>query len=689
MKTKELLKEYRVKEEGQEVVDETTLTPPSDEEVLELLQDPVNSASLNFENYKDKYERFERLYEQKVAKGSDAQKLPVTESFGMGFQVVETAFPRLATSHIRPDVSAREGGDNQHSKLLEDTLNYFIETQHLDRTLKDWIKQGAKTVGACKVDFELKEYKVKRRKHKFEMNIPIVNKKIGVGAMEEVKEVKTEFRNILELIDWADLVIPEAKSNRNLPFIGFYTGQTIKAMEKDGRYKNLDTIKAQLAEDIKKNQSELERDSSQDLTDSQVDAMVLEKQVPYLEIYYEYEDENYLACISCDPSETSVKLITVIRSEALDRWHNRFPIVPLSMVTVENRAIGKSLIEVAENMVNQTDIWLSIILSVGIFDIMKPVVFDPTKVKGIDWQTNPPVFAPGMYYPIVGAGSSFTVLETPKVEGSHFEIFGLLKQTGQNITGITDYISGSEAIGEDKTLGEVQLKTAQSNKRFEPQLANIRDGLSDIFFIMASNIQQFLPDEYPIRLFGDRGNEWKKIRAEAVQGQMDYTVRGFENIFVDDQEKINKYISMVKFGQAFPQFVNLPELIKRTYEDGFNAQDVEKIIIPPQEQLQAKDEEDKQALQEADQENKNPLRSVFQPDQNHKVHLQAHTAFLQSEAGQQLPREQALALAKNIDAHRRAMQGQQEQQASQPQGQQPQQPSPQQMIRPSERKVKY
>ena len=75
--------------------DEETATKESipelgDQEVLDLIQDKVQSAIVQFRSNKEIYERLENLYFGNIAQDSPAKELETQISTGQAFQTVET-----------------------------------------------------------------------------------------------------------------------------------------------------------------------------------------------------------------------------------------------------------------------------------------------------------------------------------------------------------------------------------------------------------------------------------------------------------------------------------------------------------------------------------------------------------------------------------------------------------------------
>jgi len=671
------------------------VSPLNQAKVREILMMPVQAAEAWYRSYKSIYERLENLYFSNLAYGrgddriesernSYARSLPTQYSSGQAFQIVETMLPRLVAGKIRCEVIGQEESDKKGAKFSEKVLNFQIESDHLDEKLEDYIRQATKTLGILKIDVKTEKIKTFRRGHKYEMKVPFTSKRVGFGPEKEIEEVKDKFTHVLQTIPYEDLIVPRGTSQDSLPFLGVKIKKTIREMRDDGRYINMDltsmlSMIGQTLDEFTK-----EREEQQDVTYSDPIGFFLEKEVVIKEIYYRYEGRMYLSAFTEQGD-------IMVRNEVLKFWHNKFPIRLLSLIPVENQVIGLSPLQTTEDEINMLDDWTNIILSVAMYDVLKPTLYDP-KRTGINWRKNPPVYGPGMMYPMNDPRNSFIVLNTPKIDTSHQFILEYLERRTQNKSAVTDYISGTDEVEGDKTLGEVKLKTAQANRRFQLIIKRIRRELSVVFSMMNANNQQFLPDKYPVRIFGEKGWEWEKLSSESIQGNFDHRVKGYENILSEMVERVQKYRAMLADGIKFPQIVNVPEIIRMLFEDGYQVEEMDRIIIPVQEQLQDRDNAKKQVAQQAAKENENPVTAVVRPDEDHAIHLTVHTAFLQSPAFKQLPREHQGALVRHIDATRKAMAVKNKNEAvgkgkRPPRGQTPIPPFGD-LVRPTERQVK-
>ena len=631
-----------------------------DQEVLDLLQDKVSTADTKYRGNKEIYERLENLYFGNVAQDSPTKNLETNMSSGQAYQITETITPRLTAGKIRVDLTATKAKDSQNARQHSKLLNLQIESDHLEEQFEGWIRQAVKTLGAIKVDFTLEEIKFTRKKKKYEMKIPMTNKIVGVGETIEVEEQEMVFKHDLQLISYEDLIIPEANNYKDLPFIGMKVIKQIFKLKEDDRYKNLDDLESYVINEAEKgndNEFDIARDNQQDLDTDTVKSYALDKNLEIYEIYYWKEGHLYVV-------EYHDASGIVVRNEPLYYWHQMLPIRPLSLIPVENQVIGLSPLQTVEDDIDTLDIWLNVMLTTGLFDIQRPVVFDPRQT-GVDWQKNPPVYKAGMSYPMKDAGRTFNILPAPTITPSHLQMYGIIKQTIQNVSGVTDYITGSEQIGEDKTLGEVKLKTAQSNKRFEGIVKGVRRALSDVLTMMVSNNQQYLPDEYEVRIFGDQGESFERFSPESIQGKFDVKIKGFEDIFVNEAEKVNKYQAMIadalKINQATGKpTIDIDYLSSQLYSEGYNVDEIDKVIIPTKDVERQKDGGKMDEAKRADAENKNPKTAILRPDEDMAVHLDVHEVFIKSPAFKKLSRNDQMILAKHVGNTRKAMAGKQE-----------------------------
>lgn len=633
---------------------------PEDTWVEENLLSAIKDDS-HYKSYKNKYFQLENLYEGNISDTNDANVLQTQISSGEAFQMVETVLPRLIGKMIRPRVTGKEGSDKPGAKLSEQLMAHQIDNDDLEESLEDFIQQGVKTLAALVVDVKTEKTQRTYKKRKISMRIPGTQKTIGIGPLEEHTEEVEEFRHVFNCVPWNKLIIPKCRNYTTAPYLGFKFKTTLYGLKQDNRYRNLDQLAQVVAKKLGQDEYENQQDSIRHV--SLEDPKVLEESLELSEVYYTYQGKKYLLCFAADFN-------VIVRNEPLPYWHNEYPMVLWSYRKRENSAIGISLLESTKDGIDAEDLWLNLMMTVGLFDVGKFITYDPDKLK-FNWQKNPPVWKPGMAYP--AEKNAFDIPASPKVDVSHLNIFNLLKNRNQNSTGLTDYISGQDQIkGEGDTLGEVQLKTLQSNRRFQLVVKGLRRALSRVFFLMNSNNQQYLPDNYVVRIFGENGNNWKKLSAAEIQGKYDYTVKGFESILDEQADIVNRYRAAISDALKLgPQLINIIPLVRGLYEEGYAFENIEDIVIPPQETLQANDQSKQVQAQKANEENKNPLTALIRPDDDHTVHMDVHEMFVKSAAFKALPRPQQVAIAKHIMMHRQAMdQGNQQQpgQPGQPQG---------------------
>lgn len=652
----------------------------SDEDVIKRIQPLVEQAEEAYKDKRDVYEACERLYNGLISIGSDVQDLATQYSGGEGYNIVETLLPRLIAGRIRADAIPDTSGDSKAAQKQESLLNAQIEEQGLSRVLEDWIRQATKTLGILKVDSSIISKKVLKRKRKYAMRVPLTQKYIGVGPIVEDQEEKEQLQHILETVPWENVVVNPADRPGQVPMVGMKTAQTLQALKDDGRYKNINQLLIDIAKkeagEVEVPEELLARLQDQNI---QIPASLLrffDKSVEYLELYYKHNDCVYILCVTEDWK-------TILRHEKLTNWHGQFPIQFLSLIGIENQIIGFSPLEISKPDIDIDDTWLNVLLTTGLFDVMRPVLYDPQKLP-IDPQKNPLVYRPGAQFRTQGMtniNEAMTLLEAPKVDGSHLQIAQMLKLRRQNKSGLTDYISGSENIDGDKTLGEIELKTQQSNKRIQLIEKRVNEALGIVFSMMASNNQQYLPGRVSFRQFGGRGYEWQDVGPEEIQGGMRFRVRGTSNLATSESEKVNRYRAAiadgVKINSAVGQpIVDVVALARLLYEDGYSFDSPDRIVIPVQETNEATDMGMQEQGQAAMAENQNPMQAMVRPDDDHKVHMDIHQALMQSPSFAQLPPEVQQALQAHFAEHQQYL-------ATSMQGQQPN-PATQQ-LRPSDR----
>lgn len=648
-----------------EVDKEEDYKPLTDEQILNLIQGPLAGAEEFWIPYKDIYSRLENLYFGNIRDDSAAKDLSSQLSSGEAFEIVETILPRMIANKIRARLSGVEQSDVDAARFNEQILDWQMESQYLEKPFEDWIRQAAKTIGALQVDVSLEKMKVYGKKRKYTMTLPKLfgGKQLGVGPLVDTVEEKDVFKHILEPIPWDQLIVVPATSTDTMPLIGKKLKRKISYLEdhKD-EYKNVDKLKEAVGKtmflgelptytgtDI--DQYRLGKGDQQEVNWTAANQLIIEAEVDCYELYAQTDDEIYK--VEYQPDFT-----LVLKSECMDNWHGMLPIRLLSLIPVEGQNIGLSPLQTSENLIDAMDTWVNLLLEMGIIDVNRPVAYDKKQI-GINWRVNPPRYKAGESIPVNGNPNNvFAVLQTPKIDGSHQWVLNWIRNRIQNKSGVTDYIGGGDSGGPaDQTLGEIQLKTAQSVKRFEMNLKHIRREMSKVFFMMVSNNQQYMPDGYPVRVLGQRGSEYRKLRPEAIQGRFDFTIRGYDSVATEDSETIAKYRAMLTdaMNPLVRPFVNVYEIVRGLFEDGYKTGQNTNILITPQERLQDQDQQMQQQAMKADQENHDPQTAIVRPDDNHAVHLDVHMLFVKSPEFKKLPAPLQMMLARHIEAHRAVM----------------------------------
>jgi hypothetical protein len=247
-----------------------------------------------------------------------------------------------------------------------------------------------------------------------------------------------------------------------------------------------------------------------------------------------------------------------------------------------------------------------------------------------------------------------------------------LKAGQQNTSGITDYQSGSDQIKGAKTLGEIQIKTEESNARIKMMLDSFE---KEVLQPMGKQVlwlnQQYLADEKKImyKVLGKKGELGeKRINFKDIENVKDVSVVGGSSAMVLQQSEIQKWslalnqaaqeVPMMQMGAGVP--INREALWIRLLEEGFMIKDIETFLPSVKEREEEKIGGKQAQLDLALQESENPFTARVTPDQDHEVHMKIHQSAADSGGTKtrQYTDEEVQRMIQHIDEHAAAAGGQ-------------------------------
>jgi len=204
----------------------------------------------------------------------------------------------------------------------------------------------------------------------------------------------------------------------------------------------------------------------------------------------------------------------LLRQYPFPYWHDDYPFVMMIDSVVPGEFWGRGEIEPIEK------------IQAVINTVTNQRIDNVNMILNLMWKAKPTVddaeLVP-MQGQIIHVNDLADVepIEFPNVTGRAFEELGFWRQQIQEILGITDYIRGMKTPT-DETLGEVQIKTAQANFRFQHKIQLFEKiTLKRLGYLVLSLYQQYLTDEKEIRIFGEDGVVYTSVTPQDIVGEYD------------------------------------------------------------------------------------------------------------------------------------------------------------------------
>lgn len=265
----------------------------------------------------------------------------------------------------------------------------------------------------------------------------------------------------------------------------------------------------------------------------------------------------------------------LLREQPFPYWHDDFPFIMMVDSVVPGEFWGRGEIEPIEK------------IQAVINTVTNQRVDNVNMILNLMWKARPTVDDEELV-PMQGQIihvedlSDVEPIQFPNVTTRAFEELGFWRQQVQEILGITDYIRGMRTPS-DETLGEVQIKTAQANFRFQHKIQLFEKiTLKRLGYLVLSLYQQYLTEEKEIRIFGEEGVIYTKVSPADILGEYDVVPEAGSTApdpnDVTKEELVNFYM-LVKDDPLW----NKREVAKRVAEK-FGFRNVENVINEVEEQ---------------------------------------------------------------------------------------------------------
>lgn len=647
------------------------------EKVEEYAREVWSTHHDRFSTMKYSWEDLEARYGSKLRANSIAARTEAKAPLGKAYSMVENALPRLLSQQPRYKYMARGREDVETTDMFEEFAQYQWAQAEVQEKLVELTRWGliCGLVG-WKMGWK-KETKLKKKRVKeiggIEITNPILDKTLGKFVKRKPKDVEEVISNYtFEVIKPFDLVWDiSATSASNARAMGQTFRKTIAELEKEGF--DTEGLVPSTKREIDYWRERMEE--KDDVNESIMPKETKDTEVEVVEMYVTMTDDqnikrNYVVHLATSDYAGEAGKPLVIRFAESPFDEQFIPMGVWRPTMRPGKFYGFGIIEPSRGMIDAEEDYFNMILEAEWVNVSRPMVYNP------DFLHKPEAikFEPRMLIPSKGGdiNQAVSILDTPKPDiGGGMGLMEYLKVGQQNVSGITDFQTGSGEVKGAKTLGEIQIKTEESNARIKMMLDSFeKEVLQPMGKYALWLNQQFLSDEKSIvyRVVGKKGafNE-KKINFKKIEAIKDVIVVGGSSAMVMQQSEIQKWslllnqasqeVPLIQTGMGVP--INRETIWVKMLEEGFQIKDIDNYLPSVKEREEEEVGGKQKQLELALKETENPFTARVTPEQDHEVHMQIHqtAADTGGTKERQYTEEEIQRMIQHIDEHAQAAGG--------------------------------
>lgn len=615
------------------------------EEKVELMAINTYTGHIGtFITWREKCQTLMNRYENKLREGSITAKSEVKAALGAAFALVENGLPRIIGRKPKYRYAARENGDVKPAELYDEFSEYQFDQAEVQDELEEIAKWGLAT-GLS--GYEMGWKKETRVVKKAAKEIPLVGYKItnplalkvlksaGIDKKmkdAEVDEEKTASNYTVKAIRPVDLIwTPSAKKIKHAPVKGYKFVSKIITLETEGY--NVEPLMGQLQS---KNVDQQNANSAEGIPDAAKISLYEEQEVDVAKLYVDFPNENgliesWVVTLGCINGGSPVAIGT-----QENMMEEKF--VPMGFfvpILRPGKAYGFGLIEPSIGVLDAEEDGFNMALEAEWTATVPPIELNPANI--IDMATFK--YGPRAIMAVRNLGQSLNVTNVPRPNSGAYQFFqDYLNRAKQNITGITDYQTGSDQTKGNQTLGEIQIKTEESNSRMGQIQANFDRQIIQTLGENALRFnKQFLRNAKGIifRVVGKKGEiAEKEINYEEIDAIKDIISIPGSTALASQSMELAKWTNLLLQAReeeltANPVPVNKEPIWERMLEHGYRIQDPETILPSLKEREEAEVGGKEAQIKDAKEENAQPINARVLPTDFDEVHIQLHNAEIE------------------------------------------------------------
>ena len=491
-------------------------------------------------------------YENKLRPGSLVAQLKMNALLGAAFALVENALPRVFGRNPKWRYLGRETEDTEEAELYDAYSEYQFDEANAKEEIEEVVKWGLVT-GLSGAEMGWKtQTRVVQKSGKKILGLIVTNplalkalKSLNLDAkLEDGKkdESKVVSNWTITAIPTYDLIwSPTVRRIKDAPVRGYKMRKSIMELERDG-YKT-DALKNQMLT----NDTDVQRANVQDETLTQKVSNPQEQIVDVAKLYVDYQDEkgmvrSHVVMLGCVSNGAPVSIGTM--ENPLDEKFT--PLVFFTPIKRPGKAYGFGIIEPSMGVLDAEEDAFNLNLKAEMIATVPPIEYNPANIIDLDALK----YEEMALVPVRNLGQTMNVMQTPRPStGAYQFIQEYLQRAKQNISGITDFQTGADQGAGGKTLGEIQIKTEESNSRMAQIQSNFEDQIIQPLgeFALMMN-KQYLKDqkEMVFRVVGKKGAVMStKINFDDIDSIKDVAVIAGSTALISQSEEMQKYMNLL------------------------------------------------------------------------------------------------------------------------------------------------
>lgn len=603
-------------------------TPELKQKVVNLCAETIKAHERTFPDYKKKVDYLIARYENELREDSITAMTDTKATLGAAFSLVENATPRINSRRAKYKYLAREGSDEPAAELYEEYSEWQFEESGAESELDEVVTlAGITGLAGWKMGWKVTKKIVSKNGKEvlgYKITSPTAIKvleKLGAGKNIKVDEEQVTANYTFDSIHPKDLIWSvEAKKIKDAPVLGHKFTRRLDQLEDNGF-----DVSELVAEKID-NPDESDKPEGE-TNDPYMDS------VTGAELYVEFEHEGMIRSFVVTMAKMDNPICIGFQENPYDMQFR--PIGFYRPIKRPGKLPGFGVIEPSMGQINVEEDTINMAATALWTDISKPMEYDPSNIIDIDALE----YGARVLVPVRNLGKSVAVMPTPQVPTGTVSFFAnYFNKSKQNTSGITDYQSGSEQLGGDKTLGEIQIKTAESNTRIAKMARNFEMEVLEPMgrYALYMN-QQFLRDNKKMifRILGRKGEVLeKKIKFNDIEAIKDVVVVGGSGSLALQQFAFQKWVAIldrayIEEKSANPVKINKEPMWEKLLSDGAMIKDVE-TYIPSLRDIEEEDVKGKVAqVKDAKEENAQPMTAKVLPSDDPNIHIQLHKAEIE------------------------------------------------------------